>query len=257
VYSATSRWSTRSPQRWSQYYQCSSRYPFFLCHRFLFHIRRPSFCITTVIFGIEILYYVVTTSISVFVTSSPFHSPLSRALARLYRHAHAYFCQPIDRLSSRAMYTTPLTALGRVHRYIQITLQKSRPYLENDFVRPVSAATMDEVQLSTATSALQRIHDSAPNSEHSEALQGSVWLVAGSSTLRIPPLFNLPSWIADRCNDQEDFSHLPPAMVVALVAVWLRAPRIWHMKCGDKILAVLRHVDNPISLEGLKLGELL
>jgi hypothetical protein len=47
----------------------------------------------------------------------------------------------------------------------------------------------------------------------------SVWQVAGSPAHRIPPLFNLPSWILDRGNDEEYFSHLPPAMVVALVAV--------------------------------------
>ena len=59
---------------------------------FLFHISTPSFGVTTTIFGIGILYYAMTTSISVFVTSSPFHSPLSRTLATVYRRVHAYFC---------------------------------------------------------------------------------------------------------------------------------------------------------------------
>jgi len=67
---------------------------------FLFQISKLSFCITTVIFGVGILYYAVTMSISVFVTSMPFHSPLSHTLATLYRHVHAYFCPSIDNFSS-------------------------------------------------------------------------------------------------------------------------------------------------------------
>jgi hypothetical protein len=47
---------------------------------FLFHISKPSFGVTTAIFALGILFYVMTTSISVVVTSSPFHSPLSRTL---------------------------------------------------------------------------------------------------------------------------------------------------------------------------------
>jgi len=59
------------------------------------------------------------------------------------------------------MDTIPATALGCVHWDIKIILQKLWPYLENDFVKPVSATTMDEVQLFTAALVLQRIHDSA------------------------------------------------------------------------------------------------
>jgi len=47
----------------------------------LFRNSKPSFGVTTAIFGAGVLYYAVTTSISVFVPSSPFHSPLSRTLA--------------------------------------------------------------------------------------------------------------------------------------------------------------------------------
>jgi hypothetical protein len=86
---------------------------------------------------------------------------------------------------------------------------------------------MDEIQLSIAASALQRVHDSVPNSQHSESVQWSVWQVAGSPALRMPPLFNLPSWILDKGQDEEYFSHLPPAMVVSLLAVSLRTP--WYV----------------------------
>jgi hypothetical protein len=211
---------------------------------FLFHISIPSFGVTTAIFGVGVVYYVMTTSISVFVTSSPFHSPLSRTLATVYQYAHAYFCPGIDDFLSKTMDTTLVTALGRFRLTVQTFLQKSRPYLEKDFVEPIAATTMDVVQLSVAASALQRVHDSAPNSEHSGALQWSVWQVAGSSTHRIPPLFNLPSWILVRENDKEYFSHLPPAVLTSLVAVWLRG----RSKLGfGRILtvrSVLQRADN-------------
>jgi hypothetical protein len=206
---------------------------------FLFHISKPSFGVTTAIFGIGVLYYSITTSISVFVTSSPFHSPLSRNLGKVYQHVHAHFCPSIDEFSSKAMDMTPATALGRVRRGVQVTLQKSRPYLEKGFVEPVTAITMDEVQLSTAASALQRIHDSAPDSQHSEALQSSVWQVTGDAAHSIPPLFNLPSWILDGGYDH--ISHLPPATLTAWLVILLRSCRKIDI---ITVRAVLRRKDN-------------
>ena len=190
---------------------------------FLFHISKPSFGVTTAIFGIGVFYYAITTSISVFVTSSPFHSPLSRTLGNVYQHMHAHFCPSIDDFLSKTMDMTPETALGRVRRDIQVILQKSRPYPEKDFVEPITAITLDEVQLSTSSSALKRIHDSSPDSQHSESLQSSVWQIAGGAAYRIPPLFHLPSWVLNRENDEEYFSHLPPAVLAALVTISLRA----------------------------------
>ena len=164
---------------------------------FLFYVSTPSFGVTTAIFGAGVLYYATTTAISVFVTSSPpFHSPLSRALGRVYQYVHAYLCPGLDEFLSPNMDTTPIAAFSRLRRHIQIFLQKflqkSRPYLERNFVEPITAMTVDEVQLSTAASALQRIHDSVPNSQHSELIQQSVWQVAGSPALRMRPLLKLP-----------------------------------------------------------------
>ncbi len=210
---------------------------------FLFHISKPSFGVTTAIFGIGILYYVITTSISVFVASSPFHSPLSRALATLYRRVHAYFCPEIYRFVFPEMDITPTTVLCRFRRAIQIILQISRPYLEKNFEKPITETTMDEVQLSTVASALKRIHDSAPNSQHGEALQQSVWQVAGSATLSTPPLFSLPHWVLGRENDEEYFSHLPPAMLVALIAVSLRGPHKWQVKHITTVRALLQRTE--------------
>jgi hypothetical protein len=211
---------------------------------FLFHISKPSCGVTTIIFGVGIFYYAMTTSISVVVTSSPFRSPLSRSLGKAYQRVHAYFCPPIEYFLSDAMDTTPATTLGHVSRHIHIFLQKSRPYLENDFVEPISATTVDEVQLSTVVSALQRIHDSAPDSQHSEALQWSVWQVAGSATLRIPPLFDLPSWILNKRDDEEYFASIPPFILVALVAVSLRTQRTLGFSHIDIILDVLKRKES-------------
>jgi len=197
---------------------------------FLFHISKPSFGVTTAILGIGICYYTMTTSISVFVTSSTFRSPLSRALATVYQR-YTHFHRNFYDFLSPDMDITPATALGRVRRSIQVILLKSRPYPENNFTTQIAGTRMDEVQLSTVASALKRIHDSAPDSQHSEALQSSVWQVAGSATLSTPPLFNLPRWTRWRADSEEYYSHCPPAMLVAMVAVSLRGPDKWFAGC--------------------------
>ena len=210
---------------------------------FLFHISMPSFGVTTAIFGIGILYYAMTTSISVFVTSSPFHSPLSRTLATVYRRAHAYFCPEYYYFLLPDMDIPPATPLGRVHRFLQIILHKSRPYLEKDFQSPTIGKLMDEVQLSMAASALQRVHDSAPDSQYSEALQWSVWQVAGSATLNTPALFNVPFWIRSGDHDKEHLSHLPPAVLVALLAVSLRGPYKWQAENMTTVRNLLQRME--------------
>jgi len=196
---------------------------------FLFHISKPSFSITMVVFGVGVLYYAITTSISVFVASSPFHSPLSRTLGMAYRYVHARFCPNIHTFTYYPFDTTPATALGRLRRGIQIFLQKTRPYQERAFVVPIRATTMDEVQLSTAALALQRIHDSAPNSQHSGPLQLSVWKIAGSTALRLPPLFHLPSWVYNPGKDQEYLMRLPLDKLVVLEAIILRTGHLFLM----------------------------
>ena len=209
---------------------------------FLFHINRPSFRVTAAIFGIGVIYYTITTTISVFVTSSPFHSPLSRIFGGLWRLVHAIICPTLDHFFLPNMDTTPATHLGRFGRWIRVSLQKVRPYSEKEFEKPITAATLDEFQLSTAASALQRIHDSVPNSPHSAKVHQSVWHVAGSSALRIQPLFKLPSCVLDRGNDKEYFSRLSPAGVVGLKSVFVR---MRDERYKGRIVAV-RHIDgNP------------
>jgi len=210
---------------------------------FLFHISKPAFGITTAIFGIGILYYAITISISVLVTSSPFRSPLSRTLFTMYRRAHAYFCPEIEHFHNSAMDITPATVLGRVHRAIQIILLKSHPYQENNFEVPIAEIEVDEVQFSTVASALRRIHDSAPDSQHSGALQQSVWQVAGPATLSTPPLFNVPNWVRWKGDVDEYLSHLPPAMLVALLAISLRGPDKWQVMHMTVVRDLLRRME--------------
>jgi len=210
---------------------------------FLFYISTPSFGVTTVIFGIGLLYYGTTMSISVIFTSSPFHSPLSRNLATVYQRAHAHFYQGSYHSIFSKIGITPTTALGRIRRFIQIAFVKSRPFPEKDFAYPIATIRTGEVQLSIAASALRRIHESAPDSQHSEALQWSVWQVAGSATLVTPPLFNLPYWILARKNDEEYFLQFPPAMLVALVAVSLRAPHKRRMEDMTTVRALLQRME--------------
>ena len=212
---------------------------------FLFHISKPSFGVTTVILGIGICYYTMTTCISVFVTSSPFRSPLSRTLATVYHRVHIYFCPFIYDFMRSDMDITPSTALGRARRSIQIILHKSRPYPENVFRIPIVEIQVDEVQLSTVASALKRIHDGAPDSQHSEALQSSVWQVAGSATFSTPPSFNLPYWTLLGADSEEFLSHRPPAMLVAMVAVSLRGPDKWFAGRFDitQVRALIRRME--------------
>jgi hypothetical protein len=109
---------------------------------------------------------------------------------------------------------------------------------------------MSKVHHSTVASALKRIHDSAPKTPHSEALQWSVWQVAGSATLNTPPLFNLPNWILLREDDDEHPSHLSPAMLVAMVAVLVRGPDRWrviYMKTARALLQRMEASNVPLA----------
>jgi len=139
---------------------------------FLFHISKASFGVTAAIFGVSVLYYAITTSVSVFVTSSPFHTPLSRKVNTWYRRLlHGEFGTNVDSFLLNSM---DATVQSRLHRGFHIFRHKLCPYPESRFVNPITSTTTDEVQLSTAASALHRIHESVPDSHHSEPLQRSV-----------------------------------------------------------------------------------
>ena len=190
---------------------------------FLFNISRPSCGITAGILGIGALFYAVTTSVSIFITSSPFRSPLSHAFGAVYRRAHAYFCLEEDEFLREVAFNFPTTVFARWQQNIRVFLRKYRPYLEENFMRPFEETKMDEFQCLTAASALERIHNSAPDSLQSESLHWSVWHVAGSTKIRVPPSLVMPEWINDRLNDPEYLSRVSPASISALLAVNMRA----------------------------------
>jgi len=219
----------------------------------LFHTSKPSFLIITVIFGVGIFYYATTTNLAAFATSSPFRSPLSRVLHVAYRNWHTNFYSNIIFFLFSLVDVNSATFLGRLRVVIVMVLQKLRPYNEREFGKPIGATTMDEVQLSTAASALRRVHDSVPDSQYSETLQSSVWQIAGSPTLPIPPLFDMPSWIYDRVGDREYLMRLPLDKVVALVATSLRM--------GDKRvikrLSAAKSVLQPMDLSRSPWGQLV
>jgi hypothetical protein len=211
----------------------------------LFHINKPTFLVTTAVFGVGVFYYSTATCISVLVPAAPFRSPISRLLGMVYQSMHAHFCPGVDVFLSSAMDISPATVLGRVHRRFQIFFQKSRPYLEGNFAESIAATTMGEVQLSTAASALARIHDIMPDSQESEEVHWSVWQLAGSTTFLMQPLFNIPYWILKRGHDEAYVSRLPLAMAVSLVAVSVRVPHKLDVSHITSVRNVLQRVDNP------------
>ena len=77
---------------------------------------------------------------------------------------------------------------------------------------PIRATTVDEVQLLLPLCLCK---------ESMTVRRILLWQIAGSPTLRMPPLFDLPSCIYDRVDDQECLMRLPPDKVVALVAISL------------------------------------
>ena len=190
---------------------------------FLFHISRPSCGITAGILGIGAIFYAITTSISIFITSSPFRSPLSHAFGSLYRRVHAYFCQEEDEFLREVVFNFPTTTIARWRQTIYVYLRKYRPYPEETFMRPFEEAKMDEVQRIIAASVLERIHNSASDSPQSESLYWSVWHISGSTTVRIPPSLIMPEWIHLRLDDPDYVARLPPACISALLAVNMRA----------------------------------
>ena len=192
---------------------------------FLFYISKPSFGVTTVIFGIM-------TTISVFVTSLPFHSPLTPFFGGRWRLVHAFICPTLEDFFSPKMDTTPATCCGHFGQSFKILLQKFRPYSEIEFEKTITATTVDEFQLYTAASILQRIHDGVPDSQHSEEIHQSVWEVAGSPAIRTDPLFKLPSFVLDRGNDEEYFSRLLLSIILSPGggSQWRKAEG-WSQEC--------------------------
>ena len=67
---------------------------------FLFHISRSSWGFV----GIGALFHEVTTSLSIFITSSSFRSLLSHTFGALYRRVHVHFCLEEDEFLREAVF---------------------------------------------------------------------------------------------------------------------------------------------------------
>jgi Family of unknown function (DUF6535) len=189
---------------------------------FLFGISNISCGITTAILGIGVLFYAITTSISITVTSSPFRSPLSRSLGGLYRRIHALLYPTLEGFSSKEMDTSPSTRNQTWRHQIQVFLRTSRPYPEGEFVKPIADALGDTTQLRISTAALEWLHNTAPNSEYSEQTHWSVWITAGTPAFLVPPLLRIPYWIGPRSSDPDYLAGHSVEDVRALYSVLLR-----------------------------------
>lgn len=189
---------------------------------FLFNVSTLSCGIMTAILGIGVLFYAITTSISIIVTSSPFRSPLSRSLGALYQRIHASLYPTLEVFFSKEMDIAPRTRLQTWRRRLQVFLRTSRPYPEKEFVKPVADALGDTTQLRISTAALEWLHNTAPGSEHSEQTHWSVWITASTPAFPVPPLLQMPRWIDLRFDDPDYLVHHSAEDLRALYSVLLR-----------------------------------
>ena len=189
---------------------------------FLFNVSSLSCGIMTAILGIGVLFYAITTAISIIVTSSPFRSPLSRSLGLLYQRIHASLYPTLEVFFSKEMDTPPSTRIQTWRRQIQVFLRTSRPYPEKEFVKPIADALGDTTQLRISTAALEWLHNTAPGSEHSEQTHWSVWITASTPAFSVSPLLQMPRWINLRFNDPDYLAHHSAEDLRALYSVLLR-----------------------------------
>ena len=148
---------------------------------FLFHISKLSFGVTTAIFGVGVLYYAITTSISVFVTSSPFHSPLSRTLGKVYQHVHAYFYPDVNKFQSPTMDMTPATAPDHVRWGLQANLPPLASVQEPALQLPPSAPLVPTaVQSSDVTAGVSPARSTRPGRRAPVPVDDYRWVDQGT-----------------------------------------------------------------------------
>jgi len=117
---------------------------------FLSNVSMLSCGVITGILGIGVLFYAVTTSISVVVSSSPFRSPLSHALGAIYQHILSTLSPNVKGLMSFQMDVAPTTWLVSLQRQIQVFFYKHQPYSEGEFEKPFGDVPENAMQLRRA-----------------------------------------------------------------------------------------------------------
>jgi hypothetical protein len=162
---------------------------------FLSNVSMPSCGVVTVILGIGAVFYAVTTSISVLVSSSPFRSPLSRALHVVYQRVLSQFLPSVADLMSAKMDLPPTTWLMSLQRQLQVFFYEFRPYSEGDFVKPFSDLPEDPMQLNYAAAALEWLYNSTPDSQESISIHQAVLHIVGSGVFRARPQLKMPQEI--------------------------------------------------------------
>jgi hypothetical protein len=190
---------------------------------FLFQIDTLSSAIALAGLGIGSLFYAITTTISVVVTSSPFRSPLSRGLSALYRRFHAVICPHIDYFFSRGMDMTPMSFHSSLKKRFRLFLLKARPYTEEHFVEPFADNITDSINLNVSRKALEWLYRNVPTSRHSEKLHWAVWTAASSPAFRTPLFLPLPPWIMAQFRYAPSFlGDYPLSTCVAFATIFSR-----------------------------------
>jgi len=188
---------------------------------FLYQITALSCGIITSILGIGVLFYATTTTISIFVTSSPFRSPLSRAIGALYQRIFSILCPSTTEFFSESLDTPPTLSLQSLRRRFQFYLGKLRPYREDDFVEAFTDVPGDPVQFRVSASALEWLHNNAPDSYHSEGLHWTVWRTMGAAAFREPLLIKMPQWLEHQSRSLVYLRRFPHTSLRALCTVLL------------------------------------
>lgn len=190
---------------------------------FLYHIDSLSSAIVVAALGIGFLFYAITTTISVVVTSSPFRSPLSRGLGALYRRFHAAICPRIDYFFSRGMDMTPISFHAVLIRRFRLFLLKARPYPEGQLVEPFADDIADSINLNISRKALEWLYRNVPTSRHSEQLHWAVWSAASSPAFRTPLFLPIPPWITAQFRYVPSFlDDYPLSTCVAFATIFSR-----------------------------------
>jgi hypothetical protein len=181
----------------------------------------------TFLLGIGVLFYIVTTLISVFVPASPFRSLLSQGLGVLYQQILSKVLPTVEDLMSHEMDHSPATWFVSQKRQLQHLLYRFQPYSEENFVKPFGDCPEDPMQLKYAAIALEWLHNNLSGSQESRHIYWTVWHVAGSAVFRAAPKLKMPQWIMDCYHDINndtcgDFS-LPPTELCTLTSVRMRS----------------------------------
>lgn len=134
---------------------------------FLFHLHPPSGVVTLAVFLCGASFYVVTTIIATLDSSSPFRSPISRALGVAYRRVYAFL--PCD--SWRRTIATSFSDHYTLQKLINVIRRVLwwRPYSEGYITGSgkCDRANLTELQLSTAVLNWLSKHDRRPEVHYS------------------------------------------------------------------------------------------